>query len=622
MKMISLVVIVVTALLYGGSASAASDLTHHEVLDENGDFVLSWTFDDEQIEFEARVKTRGWLGLGLSPNGGMPGSDIAIGWVKDGQAYLTDRYADEQALPPEDESQDLELLSGYENDTHTVLRFKRKLQICDVRDRVINKDTLRVLWAWNDEDPGDDAGPAYHSQNRGVRSSVFLRNNIESESLPSNIQSYDVTMTNATVPPKRTAYWCRLVEMPKLQTKHHIFKVQSVITPGNEGTVHHMTVFKCHPNPNRTVSPREHPGHECYTPNMPQDWSECYKGSLIAAWAVGTGDVSFPSHVGYAIGDEYDGGQVLLEVHYDNPLLKEGVTDNSGLKFLYTPELRQYDAGILAVTQSVDYSHIVPPYVDDFRTDTFCNQECLSAFIDEVGEPIRVFGNVPHAHLLARKMRTSLIRDGVETVLSQDDNYDFNLQYLRMLDEEFIIQKGDTIITECTYNSAHMSQAVYGGLGTDNEMCESILFYYPRMDLIFCDSSPHPLHILSFAGVEEINYSLEAPGWINNIPITKPVNMSNMTYTDVVESIVWDKDKAQRFSRHLREGTFISDCGFRGQSSLGMSQFRKESPLPKASVPAAAPEDVCSTSSGTAGPEMVTMLCLLSLMIYLILSTL
>eukprot|EP00058_Branchiostoma_floridae_P026475 XP_002611966.1 hypothetical protein BRAFLDRAFT_91851 [Branchiostoma floridae] len=68
----------------------------------------------------------------------MPGSDIVIGWVKDGQAYLTDRYADEKALPPEDESQDWELLSGYENDTHTVLRFKRKLQTCDVRDRVIN----------------------------------------------------------------------------------------------------------------------------------------------------------------------------------------------------------------------------------------------------------------------------------------------------------------------------------------------------------------------------------------------------------------------------------------------------------------------------------------------------
>ncbi|CAH1233867.1 Hypp839 [Branchiostoma lanceolatum] len=74
-----------------GSGAAASGLPHHEVLDENGDFVLSWTFDDEQIESEARVKTRGCVGLGLSLNGGMPGSDIAIGCVKNGQAYRCTR---------------------------------------------------------------------------------------------------------------------------------------------------------------------------------------------------------------------------------------------------------------------------------------------------------------------------------------------------------------------------------------------------------------------------------------------------------------------------------------------------------------------------------------------------
>ena len=35
------------------------------------------------------MKTKGWVGLGLSPNGGMKGSDIFLGWVKDGQVELT-----------------------------------------------------------------------------------------------------------------------------------------------------------------------------------------------------------------------------------------------------------------------------------------------------------------------------------------------------------------------------------------------------------------------------------------------------------------------------------------------------------------------------------------------------
>ncbi|XP_035692071.1 DBH-like monooxygenase protein 1 isoform X3 [Branchiostoma floridae] len=533
-----LTVAVVVALLCGDSASAATDLIHHEVLDENGDFLLFWTYDGAQIELEARVRTRGWVGLGLSPNGGMPGSDIVIGWVKDGQAYLTDRYADEKALPPEDESQDWELLSGYENDTHTVLRFKRKLQTCDVRDRVINKDTQRVLWAWNDRDPDDVTGPAYHTH-RGVRSSILLRNDIEAESLPNVIRSHDVVMTNTAIPSKQTTYWCKLVEMPPLQTKHHIFK-----------------------------------------------------------------DLSFPSHVGYPIGDEDDGGQVLMEVHYDNPEQKEGMTDNSGLRLLYTPELRQHDVGVLLVSQSVDHALVIPPRAVEYNVDNFCHQECLDTFLDEAGEPVQVFGVMPHAHLLAKKMRTTLIRDGVETVLSSDDNYDFNLQYIRMLEEEVTIKKGDTIMTRCTYNSEHKTEPVYGGLSTENEMCDSFLFYYPRMSLRWCESHAHPLNILGFAGVQEIGYSSEAPVFIDSIPIVKPANMSNMTYLDVVESIVWGQDKAQQYSQHLRSGNFVSRCGGKMQTDGDTILYTKESLLPHPTVPAAAPVFTCSTSSGTVGPQL------------------
>eukprot|EP00058_Branchiostoma_floridae_P026476 XP_002611967.1 hypothetical protein BRAFLDRAFT_91852 [Branchiostoma floridae] len=380
-----------------------------------------------------------------------------------------------------------------------------------------------------------------------------------------------------TIPSRRTTYWCKLVDMPRLQAKHHVFKVQPVITPGNAGMVHHMLVYKCHANPNRTVAPADHPGHQCHYGNMPQDWRECYRGSIIGAWAVGTGDLSFPSHVGYPIGDEDDGGQVLLEVHYDNPEQKEGVIDSSGLKLLYTPELRQHDAGVLVVTQRIDATHIVPPHADGFKMDNFCNQECLDAFLDEAGEPIHIFGDMLHAHLLASQLKTAVIRDGVETVVSRDDNYDFNLQHIRMLDEEVTVRKGDMITTECTYNSEDNNQAVYGGLGTNNEMCQSTLFYYPRMNIVFCDSHPHPLNVLSFAGVQEINYNFNVPAWVNIIPVLEPASMSNMTYMDVVRSIAWDKDKARRFSDHLREGNFVSMCGGNTQTIIDTKYLRNAS---------------------------------------------
>ena len=34
-------------------------------------------------------RTTGWIGAGLSPNGGMIGADIFVGWVKNREAFIT-----------------------------------------------------------------------------------------------------------------------------------------------------------------------------------------------------------------------------------------------------------------------------------------------------------------------------------------------------------------------------------------------------------------------------------------------------------------------------------------------------------------------------------------------------
>ena len=65
------------------------------VLDREGLYELYWSYDleEETISFAVRVKTEGWVGFGLSPNGQMPGSDVVIGWVDNqGNAYLHVSY--------------------------------------------------------------------------------------------------------------------------------------------------------------------------------------------------------------------------------------------------------------------------------------------------------------------------------------------------------------------------------------------------------------------------------------------------------------------------------------------------------------------------------------------------
>ena len=53
---------------------------------------LFWKSDNTSVTFEVHAKVKGWVGFGLSPNGGMPNSDIVIGWVKDGVSYFKVRH--------------------------------------------------------------------------------------------------------------------------------------------------------------------------------------------------------------------------------------------------------------------------------------------------------------------------------------------------------------------------------------------------------------------------------------------------------------------------------------------------------------------------------------------------
>ena len=87
-----------SALLHLGYC-ASVDLDAYpftSVLQAAGDgsplYTLYWNFstaESETITFVAKVRTNGWVGFGVSPNGGMINSDVVIGWVNDeGQAFF------------------------------------------------------------------------------------------------------------------------------------------------------------------------------------------------------------------------------------------------------------------------------------------------------------------------------------------------------------------------------------------------------------------------------------------------------------------------------------------------------------------------------------------------------
>ena len=92
MKLLQLTVL---ASLFAFAASAhdlSAEYPFRTTLLDSGDdfYELYWRFDRQlkNITFAVRVNTTGWVGFGLSPNGGMTNSDVVIGWVNNNRGYL------------------------------------------------------------------------------------------------------------------------------------------------------------------------------------------------------------------------------------------------------------------------------------------------------------------------------------------------------------------------------------------------------------------------------------------------------------------------------------------------------------------------------------------------------
>ena len=57
-------------------------------------------------------------------------------------------------------------------------------------------------------------------------------------------------------------------------------------------------------------------------------------------------------------------------------LIHSGLYDSSGVRFHYTSKLRDYDAGVLPVGESVTPYMVIPPQQKSWLTVGYCPKEC------------------------------------------------------------------------------------------------------------------------------------------------------------------------------------------------------------------------------------------------------
>lgn len=380
--------------------SPTSTYSYKKILVEPHTFILHWNFTKTELIGEIHVMTHGWIGFGITPNGGMDGSDVFVAWIQsNGQVHFTDRHIKIRSVIV-DSKQDWQLLNCFRKDNYTIIKFKRNIDTCDpTEDLIIEEGTPKVIYAWSTQTPSIGSDISYHgTQNRGS-SVVQLISILSSKPVitaADNLTTFDLQL-NVTVPNGiDTYYHCQMFKLPNniLLDKHHLLRVETIIQPGNEKNFHHWIIYQCdmsYDNVYLQNSASPFPGHcfdnkNTYSQNALNTWNKvnryCY--TITLAWAIGGSLIQeFPDGLGFPFGGPTaDFNHIYIQVHYDNPSFIQNLNDKSAVRLHFTQNLRKTEIGIYTVGSASNWLGIlVPPGVSEFALDTSCRSDCLDVTI-------------------------------------------------------------------------------------------------------------------------------------------------------------------------------------------------------------------------------------------------
>ncbi|RWS14424.1 Dopamine beta-hydroxylase-like protein, partial [Dinothrombium tinctorium] len=458
-------------------------------LDPDDTIHMFWSVDykAELLTMELRIarnEPKFWFAIGFSPYGEFTNADLCILWTDTSKkVHFDDVSTDENGFVNVDDINNCQLINLKRSGQVTRFVFERKFDTCD-KDYVIEDGTNHVLYAIG-------AGFLHHvyglrltKYKHGFQRVQLLKNTIAPPKFPDDTRVLNILNEKVAVPSTDTTYWCKIHMLPEeIVNKHHIIQYEAVIQKGSEGLVHHMEVFHCE-IPAESTLPDWDGG--CFDKNMPEILDNCKR--VVAAWALGAGPFAYPEEAGLPFGGKNYSRYVMLEVHYNNPELKSGIVDSSGIRLYYTPSLRQNDVGILEIGLEYTDKNSIPPRQKAFDLAGYCVSECTRAALPATG--IKIFASQLHTHLTGVRVWTRHIREGKELKeLNRDNYYSTHFQEIRLLKRPVNLMPGDALINVCLYDTRNRENMTYGGHAIRDEMCVNYMHYYPKTNLEVCKSS-------------------------------------------------------------------------------------------------------------------------------------
>eukprot|EP00479_Gromia_sphaerica_P010311 TRINITY_DN46_c0_g1_i2.p1 TRINITY_DN46_c0_g1~~TRINITY_DN46_c0_g1_i2.p1 ORF type:complete len:457 (-),score=113.46 TRINITY_DN46_c0_g1_i2:98-1468(-) len=408
----------------------------------------------------------GYVGFGISQNGGMIGADIVVVRGANDDFTATSMTSTAYAPPVADAVNPWKFVESNQQNGESYFVVQRKAGGCDenlVNLKIQNLEQ-RFIFAF-----GRTQDFLYHSVNQRYSAQLNLFQNDIVVGPPPDLPHFDVFMSGYEVPLEVDSFICTTTVLPiELTTqKYHIVAIEPIIN--HVGVAHHFASWSC---------PRD------FTPpvNAAPDGSwDCLDMEAVAEcelmpyiWTAGAPLWTLPEHVGIPLG--LDGAQnIVIQMHNNNPTFQSGIYDTSGIRLYYTTELREVDAGVITLgNNATPQGLILPPLQEEVHVVSDCPERCTAGLL----EPITIFSIHWHMHQVGKDIEFRIIREGVEILHLSMDHWDYNWQGYYEVDE-FEILPNDRLITECRYDTRTRTDTTYGGDGTQDEMCYIFLSSYP-----------------------------------------------------------------------------------------------------------------------------------------------
>ncbi|CAK9295378.1 unnamed protein product [Gordionus sp. m RMFG-2023] len=455
---------------------------------------LKWAFDSEIIWFELILKGSNMMMKNYSLNFRAndlieDGDQIYISIAKDGTVYLEDRHIVNR-MTIKDPSQDYRYYSKLSLDKISI-HFSRNIYTCDANDIIFTNDTLYLVWKQEVNMPifslHNHVLPVYlfhHTPNSVKSQETQEENTIEKVQFTLDLS--DIFKSNNYS--SGSNYLCQLFRLPSLTSRHHIIKHKLL---GNlfanhkigsdeeiiQNSLKHVGLHGCQPDLQGHFYTDT--SYLCYQSTFPPNLFSC--NEMISGWVKGgEKDFYWPPEAGYSIGAPGDSKYVLLEVLFDDTIIKNKHIVSSALKrfvsfqITYTPKLRENNAGVLATGLEPSQLYFIPTL--GITLYGHCDSHCTSQNIPLTG--INIYGIQYYTHGNVDNISTMRRSIGSNTanIIMADHNYRVDYQSFRYLKKGIILNKGDQITLTCNYGSSISLHGFYQmGLFWEQMSCMQFL---------------------------------------------------------------------------------------------------------------------------------------------------